>query len=336
MDGDVEGVEEGLRAIGSSLLPGESVESLRDLVIEGEDGCVSNLPGTFVRAEHIAGLRVSVHGDESKPALLTFHDIGLNAASTFTAFLQFCSAGVCEELYQTCHYHLEAPGHELRAGDIAEEQEWITLDDLAASVAHVVSHYGLKNYFLLGVGTGANVMFRHALAHAHDVRSIILISPTLQSAGVTDIMYTRMMVNYWLKGITAWPQWAHNYFLARWFSDTFREQRAEQVRLFSQTLDRMSVANVLRLVYADAVRTDLLADARLVGGALSHTSVLIIVGKECYTAVEQVDAARQLLSRQYTSVVEVPHAGLLVLHEQPAAVARAVRLFFQGHSIIAQ
>ena len=53
-------------------------------------------------------LLVAFTGDRNKPALLTYHDLGLNYISNFQAFFNF--PGMVEIAKHFCIFHVNAPG----------------------------------------------------------------------------------------------------------------------------------------------------------------------------------------------------------------------------------
>ena len=76
---------------------------------------------------------VGVRGDRSKPAVLTYHDIGLNAASNFQAFHNF--PAMAEILRNFCVYSVNAPGQEEGAPSWPEEEPYPDMDQLAELVS---------------------------------------------------------------------------------------------------------------------------------------------------------------------------------------------------------
>ena len=79
-----------------------------------------------------AGVTVSVRGDRTKPAILTYHDLGLNAVSNFQAFSNFPEVG--EILKNFCVYNVNAPGMEENAQSWPEEEPYPDMDQLADQV----------------------------------------------------------------------------------------------------------------------------------------------------------------------------------------------------------
>jgi len=151
-------------------------------------------------------VRVTIVGDESKKGkLVTFHDVGLNHYSCFGRF--FGPAGMrrgeARDLKvwdQFCIYHIDAPGHEEEAEDLARshlapnnggmksdkdgEAAGMTMGALAGVVECVVTQLKIGCFVGFGVGAGANVLLRFAILKPNFVRALMLIGASAQR--VTD------------------------------------------------------------------------------------------------------------------------------------------------------
>jgi hypothetical protein len=55
-------------------------------------------------------LLVAIQGNTNKPAILTYHDLGLNYATSFTGFFSYPTMRALLEHF--CVYHVNAPGQE--------------------------------------------------------------------------------------------------------------------------------------------------------------------------------------------------------------------------------
>uniref|UniRef100_V9I6V3 Protein NDRG3 n=2 Tax=Apis cerana TaxID=7461 RepID=V9I6V3_APICE len=76
-----------------------------------------------VREERVetdkGSILVAVQGNRAKPAILTYHDLGLNYISSFQAFFNYIDMRVLLENF--CVYHVNAPGQEEGAPTLPEE-----------------------------------------------------------------------------------------------------------------------------------------------------------------------------------------------------------------------
>ena len=75
---------------------------------------------------------VAIKGDRSKPAILTFHDLGLNYISNFQALFNF--PDMVEIVQNFCILHVNAPGQEEGASALPEDFVYPTMDELAEQV----------------------------------------------------------------------------------------------------------------------------------------------------------------------------------------------------------
>ncbi|XP_035218483.1 protein NDRG3-like isoform X4 [Stegodyphus dumicola] len=103
---------------------------------------------------------VAVHGEKNKPAILTYHDIGLNHISNFQAFFNFVDMRILMQSFSI--YHVNAPGQSEGAPNLPENFIYPTMDQLAETLIPVMKFYGLKHFVGLGVGAGANILARFA------------------------------------------------------------------------------------------------------------------------------------------------------------------------------
>nr|CAB3464183.1 unnamed protein product [Digitaria exilis] len=119
-----------------------------------------NMP--FLHQEHLVrtkcgSVTVAVYGDEDKPALITYPDVGLNYMSCFQG-LFFCPEAASLLLHNFCMYHINPQGHELGAAPIPSDVPVPSVDDLADQVADVLDFFILGSVMCLGVTAGAYVL----------------------------------------------------------------------------------------------------------------------------------------------------------------------------------
>lgn len=53
------------------------------------------------------------------------------------------------------------------------------MEELGEQISDVMLHFDLKSFIALGVGVGANILVRFALAHPERVRMLIFARPCL-------------------------------------------------------------------------------------------------------------------------------------------------------------
>ncbi|KAK9730225.1 Ndr family [Popillia japonica] len=82
-------------------------------------------------------ITVAVQGCKSKPAIVTYHDLGLNYISSFQAFFNYIDMRVLMENF--CVYHVNAPGQEEGAPTLPEDYVYPSMDELAHQLDFVLS-----------------------------------------------------------------------------------------------------------------------------------------------------------------------------------------------------
>uniref|UniRef100_A0A7S0ZAH2 AB hydrolase-1 domain-containing protein n=1 Tax=Timspurckia oligopyrenoides TaxID=708627 RepID=A0A7S0ZAH2_9RHOD len=314
------------------------------VAVEGVSELLPTTWGTQQRSEQVGAVQVTIIGDESKTPLITIHDIGMDAISCFKTFLNHCvkSEADCPQLFHTCQYHIEMPGHHRNAQRLPDSSAWMDLNELADSVHRVVDHFKLLNVFMLGVGAGCEIVARYALSHKNLVRCLILISPSFCEASYYEQYSFRFGAGYKWLGNSELPPAAKALFEERWFGDNRSEIESSEtigrskrlMSLLSAELDSLQPDNVLRYAYANAMRSAV--SHRLV--ELAGTSILLILGKNSWMHDEAISAFEEpneprVLAKSVSRVI-ISHSGALPHMEHPDQVANAIRLFFQGHSIV--
>ena len=87
---------------------------------------------------------VSWKGERNKPALVAFHDLGLNAVSNFQAFFNYPDAA--ELLQHFCFFCVNAPGQEDGALVWPDDKVYPTMDDLSDAITDILNHFAIVKY----------------------------------------------------------------------------------------------------------------------------------------------------------------------------------------------
>lgn len=135
-------------------------------------------------------IHVTLHGTESKPAIITFHDIGQNHVSAFQGFLN------CKEmapiLKYFCIYHIDAPGQQEGAAQLPDTFQYPSLDELAEMVGDVVRHFKLNSFVGVGIGAGASILCRYGLKYPKLVDGLMLINCFSGKSGWVEWGYEKV------------------------------------------------------------------------------------------------------------------------------------------------
>uniref|UniRef100_A0A8D2FGR6 NDRG family member 2 n=1 Tax=Theropithecus gelada TaxID=9565 RepID=A0A8D2FGR6_THEGE len=129
------------------LLPGQTPEAAKTHSVETPYGSV-----TF-----------TVYGTPKpkRPAILTYHDVGLNYKSCFQPLFQF---GDMQEIIQNfVRVHVDAPGMEEGAPVFPLGYQYPSLDQLADMIPCVLQYLNFSTVIGVGVGAGAYILSRYAL-----------------------------------------------------------------------------------------------------------------------------------------------------------------------------
>lgn len=89
-----------------------------------------------------------------------------------------------------------------------------TMDELAQQLLFVLGHFGLKSVIGFGVGAGANILARFALAHPSKVNALCLINCISTQAGWIEWGYQKLNVRHlrsqgMTQGVLDYLMWHH-------------------------------------------------------------------------------------------------------------------------------
>uniref|UniRef100_A0AAA9SGM5 Protein NDRG2 n=3 Tax=Bovidae TaxID=9895 RepID=A0AAA9SGM5_BOVIN len=152
------------------LLPGQTPEVAKTHSVETPYGSV-----TF-----------TVYGTPKpkRPAILTYHDVGLNYKSCFQPLFQF--ADMQEIIQNFVRVHVDAPGMEEGAPVFPLGYQYPSLDQLADMIPCILQYLNFSTIIGIGVGAGAYVLSRYALTHPDTVEGLVLINIDPNAKGWMD------------------------------------------------------------------------------------------------------------------------------------------------------
>ncbi|XP_045464884.1 protein NDRG3 isoform X2 [Harmonia axyridis] len=272
---------------------------------------------------------VATQGYRNKPAIVTYHDLGLNYLSSFQAFFNYIDMRALIENF--CVYHINAPGQEEGAQTLPEDYIYPTMDELASQVSYVLTHFGIKQFIGFGVGAGANILARYALIYPERVSALCLINCTSTTAGWIEWGYQKLNARHLRsKGMT---QGVLDYLMWHHFGRNTEERNHDLVHVYKTYFERNVNPTNLSLFMDSYVRRTDLNIHRDVDPSKNKEStlrmpVMNITGSLSPHADDTVTFNGRL-DPSNSSWMKISDSGM-VLEEQPAKVSEAFRLFLQG------
>ncbi|CAH1780191.1 unnamed protein product [Owenia fusiformis] len=310
-------------------------------------------------------IHVAVHGDVTKPAILTYHDIGLNHLTNFQNFFNYSEMRPI--LKSFCLYHVNAPGQQEGAATLAqgfivgEDSEGLlenpsndttdeikegysidlsknsgslhfpNMDQLAAQLLPVLQFYNLKRIMGFGMGAGANILSRFALQHPERVDALFLINCTASAPGWTEWGYQK--VNAWYLRSGHMTAFTEDYLLWHWFGSTTKNRNQDLMKVYKDYIKQINPTNLAAFIEAYMRRTDLGIQRDLTH---KHSevkqfkcNVMLITGDYSGHLDDMVNMNGRLDPTNSTWM-KLADCGGMILEENPEKVCEAFRLFLQG------
>ncbi|XP_029679957.1 protein NDRG3 isoform X2 [Formica exsecta] len=292
-----------------------------------------------VREERVetdkGSLLIAVQGNRAKPAILTYHDLGLNYISSFQAFFNYIDMRVLLENF--CVYHVNAPGQEEGAPTLPEDYTYPSMEELAEQLLFILGHFGIKSVIGFGVGAGANILARFALAHPEKVNALCLINCVSTQAGWIEWGYQKLNVRHlrsqgMTQGVLDYLMWHH-------FGRGTEERNHDLVQVYKNYFERrVNPTNLALFIDSYVRRTDLnitreLDPTRKKEGLTLSVPVMNITGA-LSPHVDDTVTLNGRLDPTNSSWMKISDCGM-VLEEQPGKVSEAFRLFLQGEGYVA-
>lgn len=274
---------------------------------------------------------VTIQGHREKPAFITFPDIGLNSQIQYHGFFNFVDMEPLMDSF--CVYHINALGQEANCPTLPSNYSFPTCEQLAETVLDVVNHYKLKNVICFGVGCGANILARFALMHPDLVSACVFINCVSTKCGWIEWGYQKW--NRWYLGSGQYTEFTQNYLLWHHFGYNTLEKNHDLVETYKRIFPKVNAINLGLLVNSYISRSDLGIERNDPDGSPNvhkfnfKCSVLNITGDNSPHEDDVVETNGRLDPTK-SAFVKFADCGGLVLEEQPAKVAEALRHFLQG------
>jgi len=269
---------------------------------------------------------VAHSGDRTnKVVFVTYHDLGLNYVSNFQAFFNY--PDLKEITAGFAVFHINAPGQEDGATNFSEDFEYPSMEQLGEQVQEVLNHFNIVRYIGIGVGLGANVLTRHALAYPERVDSMMLINTCTTKAGWVEWGYQKRNVSHLrTTGVT---QPVLDYLLWHHLGQNFEERAHDLLQVYKHYFsNNVNAVNLAPLIEQYIWRTDIPLTRDVSEKNTLEPPVLNLVGIHS-DHIEESVVFNGRLTPSKTNWIKVQDAAM-VLEEQPHKVCQALRLFLQG------
>jgi pimeloyl-ACP methyl ester carboxylesterase len=258
--------------------------------------------------------------DVSCPLLLCYPDAGLAFDEAFDAL--FYHPAIAPLFARFRLVGITPPGMEPRARELAPEDFYPTIEDLAKQVLEVSEHFhGSQPCFGFGIGFGAAVLHRTA-SHAQALfQSLVLVNPP----PVVEPRTARMAgsLRAFIEHRTTLSSMFEADMLRRWFGPLTSDGDAPRETLltaFRESTRRRPIANTLRQLATLRQRQPFSAELSM--------HVLAIVGD-----ASKAPGCPSVCGVQSTTVAHVPGAAMLAHLEAPAQLVPAFILFLRLHGL---
>ncbi|KAJ8922133.1 hypothetical protein NQ315_004067 [Exocentrus adspersus] len=277
---------------------------------------------------------VAVQGSRNKPAILTYHDLGLNYISSFQAFFNYIDMRALLENF--CVYHVNAPGQEEGAQTLPEDYVYPTMDELANQLSYVLTHFGIKQFIGFGVGAGSNILCRFALSHPNQVSALCLINCVSTPSGWIEWGYQKLNARYLRsKGMT---QGVLDYLMWHHFGRHNEERNHDLVQVYKNYFERnVNTTNLALFIDSYIKRSDLNIHREMDPVKKKAATLIMPILNITGAFSPQMDDTVTFNGRldpTNSSWMKISDCGM-VLEEQPAKVSEAFRLFLQGEGYVA-
>merc|ERR1711962_167079 len=286
-------------------------------------------------------VHVAVQGAVGKPAIVTYHDIGLNHTTQFQGFFNYPDMQTL--LKHFCVYHINGVGQEDGAaplpqidtaspadGKLTDAYKFPTMDELAETIGHVLDFYSLKSVMGLGVGMGSNVLCRFAMANPKRVSALIIVNTCGTQSGWVEWGYQKLSNRYLQKyGMNSFTQ---DYLVWHHFGYKTMEENLDLVNFYRDTLMKsVQPYNLALLVESYVWRTDLGLDRDGAGndGKKIECPVMNVVGDNS-PHIDDSMWFNGRLNPAKSNFVKFSDCGGMVLEEVPQKMAESLLLFLQG------
>jgi len=285
-------------------------------------------------------VHVEVMGDLTKPAILTYHDIGLNSATCFGGFFNYPDMQVILRSFSV--YHVTAPGQQessltlphgigFTGEEALNDYRYPTMDQLAEMLMPVMQFYNMKRFIGFGSGAGANILSRFALDHPDKVEALVLMNGTSGKSGWKEWGYQKLN-SWYLKGGSV-SRSVEEYLLWHWFGSKTLDENHDLVNCYASYVKTINPTNLSYFIESYIRRTDLgiyreTNPQKKTTARMIRCPVMLVAGDHSPHLNDTVDMNSKMDPEgcQWMKF----ECGGMIMEEAPNKLAESFRLFLQG------
>ncbi|XP_013979839.1 protein NDRG4 isoform X2 [Salmo salar] len=257
----------------------------------------------------------------NKPAILTYHDVGLNHKLCFNSFFHNEDMQEITKHFVVCH--VDAPGQQIGASQMPQGYQYPTMDQLAGMLPSVVQHFGFKSIVGIGVGAGAYILAKFALIFPDLVEGLVLLNIDPNGKGWIDWATGK------LSGLTsALPDTV----LPHLFSQEELMNNTELVQSYRQQINNTINQVNLQLfwnMYNSRRDLEMNRSGTIINAKTLKCPVMLVVGDNA-PAEEGVVECNSKLDPTNTTFLKMADSGGLPQLTQPGKLSEAFKYFLQG------
>ncbi|KAM3857684.1 protein NDRG2 [Diretmus argenteus] len=267
-------------------------------------------------------LHVTLHGtgNTRRPAILTFHDVGLDSKSCFSPLFKF------EEMQEIVKnftlVHIDAPGQEEGAAPYPTGYQYPSMETIAEMIPAVLQFFNFRTVIGVGVGAGAYILSRFTLANPDSVEGLVLVNIDTNARGWIDWAAQKLI------SVTSSLT---EQILCHLFS---QEEMSANTDLLQSHRERISKAPNLVNIELLWKTYNSRRDLNIERNSTFKCPVMLVVGDQAPYEEAAVECNSKL-DPTTTSFLKMADAGGLPQLTQPAKLTEAFKYFIQGMGYMA-
>jgi pimeloyl-ACP methyl ester carboxylesterase len=323
------------------------MEALADVPLEGVRLVVNDVrrKENVLTEEHVieaAGWKLHVHvqGKKDAPAIVTYHDIGMNYASAFDSFFSSDEMSIIRDKFSI--YHVTAPGQADNATTLPDEPAYPNMEQLSDQMLILCDHFKINRFIGWGGGAGANILLRFAMSHPDMVEGLVVINATVRRAGWVEWFYLKWAIRYLWQGVMNLQ--TEDYFVWHHLGYKTSYENEDLANTYRRNLSVLNPANLAKFTQAFLWRDEIVI--KRVGGdpnmgdagdkvrSTLTCPVLNVVGDWSPHIEESVDLNTKLRP-QDACWFKLSDSGGMVQEENPVKLAEAFILMLKGNGYAA-